>query len=89
MSEYEYTGYPQGTVGQSFWVAALQETAFVHLKVLEGMSHRHGDLVLSRFGINMKRQRERGCLHHTGMICLLAVVKPDTQSEASAVSGIL
>lgn len=67
-------------------VAALQEPAFVPLKVLEGVSQRHGDLVRCGFGINVKRQREGGCLHHTGMIRLLAVVKPDTQSEACAVS---
>lgn len=70
-------------------VAALQETAFVPLKVLEGMSQRHGDLVLSRFGINIKRLRERGCIHHTGMLCLLAVVKPDAQGEAWAASWVL
>lgn len=69
-----HTGNSQAVI----LVAALQELAFVPLKVLEGMSQRHGDLVRSGFGINVKRQREGGCLHHTGMICLLAVVKPDT-----------
>lgn len=37
---------------------SFAENRFVPLKVLEGMSQRHGDLVLSRYGINMKRLRE-------------------------------
>lgn len=65
---------------------SLAGNRFVPLKALEGMSQRHGDLVLSRFGINMKRLRERGSLHHASMLCLLAVVKPDAQSEAGAAS---
>ena len=57
--------------------------------VLEGVSHRNGDLFLSKTGVYFKRLGKWGCFHHTGITCLHTVVHPYTQSEAGIAVWLL
>lgn len=68
MPDSQHTGYTRGAVRQSS----------------EGVSQRHGDLVLSGSAVHTKRLRERGGRHGAGVLRLPAVVKPDAQSQARA-----